>query len=275
MGLFDFLKKKRVDKTVDQSTKIEETAKQTMQADESSLFQIARNSQDEQERRTAIIALKNQSLLHEIVINASAESKNIGLDTLVALKKVNDSDMLKIIAKKAKAWSIRAHTCMWLEDVEILTEISENDTNASVRQASNSRIRILSERKSMDRVPSYESLFFQIGLFARGETTDGICDPYSYKSMSISDQFVAYGKTAAQVMKSYLMTCAAGREKYGWWENASLLVECIALSAGSSEADRLMLRSWLVQLVNVQSNIFEYDRNVRIYAQIELDAISN
>lgn len=261
------------EETVSQPTKIEETAKQTMQFDENALFQIARNSQNEQERRTAIIALKNQSLLHEIVINASAESKNIGLDTLAALKKVNDFGMLKTIAKEAKDWDIRARTCMWLEDIEFLTEISKNDSNDLVQEASNSKIRILSERKTIDTVPSFESLFFQIGLFARGETADSMC-PYSYKSMSIRDQFVAYGKTAAQAIKSYLMTCAAGREQYGWWQNSSLLVECITLSAGSSEADKLMLEAWLVQLVNVKSNISEYDRNVRIYAQIELDAIS-
>ena len=275
MGLFDFFKKKRIDETVNPSTRIEKTAKQTTQFDESSLFQTARNSQNEQERRTAIIALKNQNLLQEIAINASADSKNIGMDTLVALKKVNDLDMLKNIAKKAKEWSIRSRACMRIEDIDILTEISKNDSSEFVRKAANSKIRILGERKSTNSVPSYESLFFQIGLFARGETTDGWNAPESYKSMSICDQFVAYGKDAALVIKSYLMSCAAGKEQYGWWTNSSLLVECIALSAGSSEADRLMLRAWLVQLVNVQSNIAEYDRDVRRYAQIELDAISN
>ena len=274
MGLFDFLKKKRIDETVNQSTKIEETAKQTMQVDESSLFQTARNSQNGQERRIAIIAIKNQSLLHEIVINASSESKNIGLDTLVALRKVNDTSLLKIIAKQAKDSGIRARACTWLDDIETLTEISKNDSSDSVLQASNSRIRILSERKPIESEPSFESLFFQIGLFARGETADAML-PYSYKSMNIRAQFVAYGKTAAQVIKSYLMTCAAGREQYGWWQNSSLLLECIARSAGSSNADRLMLEMWLAQLVNVQSNIPEYDNEVRRYAQIELDAISN
>jgi len=273
MGLFDFLKKKRIDETVNQSTKIEKTAKQTTQFDESSLFETARNSQSDQERRKAIIAIKNQGLLHEIVINACGESKNIGMDTLVALRKVNDSDMRKSIAKKAKDWGMRARACMWLDDIEVLTEISKNDSHDLVKQAANSRIRVLGERKPIDSVPSFESLFFQIGLFARGETTGGMNDSYSYDSMSICDRFVAYGNTAAQVMKSYLMTCAAGKEKYGWWENSSLLVECIALSAGSSEADKLMLETWLVQLVNVQSNISEYDRYVRRYAQIELDAI--
>jgi len=39
MGLFDFLKKKRIDKTVNQSSKIEETAKQTPQFNESSRLQ--------------------------------------------------------------------------------------------------------------------------------------------------------------------------------------------------------------------------------------------
>jgi len=272
MGLFDFLKKKKIDETVNQSTKEEKTAKQTMQFDENSLFETARNSQNDQERRNAIIAIKNQSLLHEIVINASGESKNIGLDTLVALRKVNDSEMRKSIAKNAKDWGMRERACMWLDDIEVLTEISKNDSDDSVREASKSRIRILGERKPIDSVPSFESLFLQIGLFARGETADGMC-PNSYKSMSIRDQFVAYGKDAAQAIKSYLMTCAAGREQYGWWNNCSPLVECIVLSAGSSEADKLMLETWLIQLVNVQSNIAEYDRYVRRFAQIELDAI--
>ena len=275
MGLFDFLKKKKNDEIKNQSTQIEESAKLTTQNDENSLFQTASNSQNEQERRTAIIAIKNQNLLHEIVINASEEGKNIGMDTLVAFRKVNDSNMRKCIAKKAKEWSMRARACMWLEDIEVLTEISKKDSSDLVRQAANSRIRILGERKSVDSMPSFESLLFQIGLFSRGETTDGMYAPYSYKSMSICNQFVAYGKTAAQVMKSYLMTCAAGREKYGWWTNSSLLVECIALSAGSSDADRLMLQAWLVQLVNVPSNIYEYNSNVRRFAQVELDAISN
>jgi len=257
-----------------QHEQVEETVEKQTTFDESSLFQAARNSQNEQERRTAIIALQDQSLLHEIVINASAESKNIGLDTLVALKKINDYNMLNDIAKRANDWSIRAHVCRWLEDMEILTEVSKNDSHELVREAANSRIIILGERKPIDSVPSFESLFFQIGLFARGETTDGMHDPYSYKSMSQCDQFVLYGKDAAQVIKSYLMACAAGKEQYGWWQNSSLLVECIALSAGTSEADRLMLHAWLFQLVNVQSNIHEYDTNVRRYAQIELDAIS-
>jgi len=260
------------DKIVNKTTKIEGTAKQAMRFDESSLFQTAKSSQNEQERRAAIIALKNQRLLHEIVINASAENKNIGLDTLVALRKVNDSDMRKNIAKKAKDWGMRERACMWLDDIKVLTEISKNDSHDSVREASKSRIKILGERKPIDSVPSFESLFFQIGLFARGESADGMC-PYSYKSMSIRNQFVAYGKDAAQVIKSYLMTCAAGREQYGWWNNCSPLVECIALSAGSSEADKLILETWLIQLVNVQSSISEYDRYVRRYAQIELDAI--
>ncbi|MCL2691789.1 MAG: hypothetical protein FWE56_06030 [Candidatus Bathyarchaeota archaeon] len=237
-------------------------------------LETARNSQNDQERRKAIIAIKNQGLLHEIVINAGDKNFNIGLDTLVALRKVNNSDMRKSIAKKAKDWSMRARACMWLDDIEVLTEISKNDSDDLVKQAANSRIKVLGERKPNNSMPSFESLFFQIGLFARGETADGMC-PYAYESMSIIDQFVAYGKDAAQVMKSYLMTCAAGREQYGWWNNCSPLVECIALSAGSSDADRLMLEAWLVQLVNVQSNISEYDRYVRRYAQIELDAISD
>ena len=259
--------KESVSRTVEEGT-----AKQTTQFDENSLFETARNSQNDQERRKAIIAIKNQSLLHEIVIKAGDKNFNIGLDTLVALRKVNDSDMRKSIAKKAKDWGMRARACMWLDDIEVLTEISKNDSNDSVREASKSRIRILGERKPIDSVPSFESLFLQIGLFARGETADGMC-PYSYKSISIRDQFVAYGKDAAQVIKSYLMTCAAGREQYGWWNNCSPLVECITLSAGSSEADTLMLETWLIQLVNVQSNIAEYDRYVRRFAQIELDAI--
>ena len=257
------VKKEKNGEIINQPTKIERTA-----------FQTAINSQNVQERRAAIIAIKNQSLLQEIVINASAESKNIGLDTLVALRKVNDSDMLENIAKKAKDWGMRARACTWLEDIEILKEISKNDNHDLVRQASTSRIKILGERKPIDRVPSFESLFLQIGLFARGETADGM-SPYSYESMSIRNQFVSYGKTVAQVIKSYLMSCAAGKEQYGWWQNSSPLVECIALSSGSSEADRLMLESWLIQLVNVQSNVYEYENNVRRYAQIELDAISD
>jgi len=272
MGIFDFLKKKTTDGTINPSAKIEKTAKQTTQFDESSLFETARNSQNDQERRKAVISIKSQSLLQEIVINAGDKDFNIGLDTLVALRKINDSDILKIIAKVAKDSGMRARACTWLEDIEILTEISKNDSDGSVQEASNSRIRVLGERKPIDSVPSFESLFFQIGLFARGETADGMC-PYSYKSMSIRDQFVAYGKDAAQAIKSYLMTCAAGREQYGWWNNCSPLVECIALSAGNSEVNKLMLETWLIQLVNVQSNISEYDRYVRRYAQIELDAI--
>ena len=307
MGLFDFLRKKkneRVEKgpvnrpkaaastttdgrqalialmdsrqtsgVVDSKASIEETAKQTTSSDESSLFQTARNSQNTQERRTAIIAIKDQSLLHEIVMNASAENKTIGMDTRVALRKVKDSGMLKMIAKNAKEGSIRARACMWLEDIETLTEISKNDDSEFVRTASSSRIRILGERKPIDSEPSFESLFFQISLFARGETTGSMYDPYSYESMSICDRFVAHGKTAAQVMKSYLMACAADKEQGSWWTNSSLLVECIALAAGSSESDRFMLEAWLTHLVNVRSNIYEYDRYVREYAQIELDAM--
>ena len=248
---------------------------ETARTDEAFLKNIAMDSQNEKERRTAIIAIKNQNFLYDILINASAESENIGLDTLVALRKVSDSDMLIKIAKNAKDWSIRARACKCLEDAESLREISESDTNEFVLQAANAKLKILSERKSIDHIPSFESLFFQIGLFARGETTDGIYDPYSYESMSICDKFVSYGKEAAQVMKSYLMTCAAGREQYGWWKNSSLIVECIPKAAGSSEVDKLMLRAWLVQLVNVSSNIYEYDSNVRQYAKIELDALSD
>ena len=277
MGLFDFFKKKKNDELVNQSnppTKATNAAKQTTQNDEYALLQTAKTSPNSQERRAAIIALKNQDLLYEVVVNAGGGNDNIGLDTLVALRKVNDPNLLRNIAKKAKDWSMRVRACVWLDDIEILTEISKNDSSDLVREASSSRIRILGERKPVDSIPSFESLFLQIGLFARGETADGMC-PYAYKSMNIRNQFVAYGKDAAQVIKSYLMTCAAGREQLGWWQNSSLLVECIALSAGNSEADRLMLKNWLTQLVNAQSNIYEYDKDVRRYAQIELDAISD
>ena len=243
---------------------------ETARTDEAFLKNIAMSSHNEKERRTAIIAIKNQNFLYDILINANAESENIGLDTLVALRKVSDSDMLIKIAKNAKDWSIRARASKSLEDAESLREISESDTDEIVRQTANAKLKILSERKSIDCIPSFESLFFQIGIFARGDTQD-----YSYESMKVCDQFISYGKEAAQVMKSYLMTCAAGREQYGWWQNSSLLVECIPKAAGSSEVDKLMLRAWLVQLANVSSNIYEYDRNVRQYAQIELDALSD
>ena len=76
-------------------------------------------------------------------------------------------------------------------------------------------------------------------------------------------------------MKSYLMACAAGKEQGTWWTNASLVVESISHAAGDTDADRLTLFSWLAQLVSVSSNIHEYSENVRKYAQIELDALSD
>jgi hypothetical protein len=267
MGLLDFFNKKK-------EVRIDETAKQAAKPDENLLFQTARNSQNDQERRTAIISLNNQSLLSEIVINAG-DNNNIGLDSCVALRKVTDSDILKNIAKNAKNWCMRAPCCKWLEDVETLKEISKNDTKEIVRNAADARLRVLNDRKPTDSVPSFESLFFRIGLFSRGGVKgaeSAMCE-YCFESMRVCDQFVAYGKEAAQVMKSYLMACAAGREQSCWWQNARLIVECIPRAAGRSDADRLMLRAWLTQLVNAPNNSYEYEKEVRRFAKIELDAL--
>jgi len=238
------------------------------------LAETAKNDKNSDVRREAIKKITDQDLLSDIAINACDENNNIWLDTIIAYKKVKNPHILAEIAKKAKDWSVRAGCCRRLEDTEVLHEIANEDNNEFVRKAANSKLRIIDERKSIDHEPSFESLFFQVGLFARGETTGGLYDPNSYESMSICDKFVSYGKTAAQVMKSYLMACAAGKEKYGWWTNASLVVDCISLAAGDSEADKLMLNSWLTQIVNASSNIAEYDNDVRRYAQIELDVLS-
>lgn len=239
------------------------------------LFETAKNDKNSDVRRAAIKKITNQDLLTAIAINACEESNNIGLDTIVAYKKVKNVNNLSEIARKAKDFNVRAHCCMRLEDTKILEKIAKEDSDEPVREAANSKLKIINERKSPEHEPSFASLFFQIGLFARGEMTGGLYMPYSYKSMKVCDNFVSYGKVAAQVMKSYLMTCAVGKEQYGWWENANLVVECISLAAGDSNADMLMLKSWFVQLVNVSSNIYEYDRYVRPYAQIELDVLSD
>ena len=248
----------------------------TPAASQASLAETAKNDKNSDVRRSAIIKIMDQKLLADIAINACAESNNIGMDTMVAYKKVKDLRILAEVAQKAKDWSVRGSCCKRLEDVEVLEKIAREDSSELVRQAANSKARIISERKPADHVPSFESLFFQISLLARGETpgTGGLSSSYSYEKMSICDRFISYGKDAAQALKSYLMTCAAGKEQYGWWTNASLIVECIPLAAGDSEADKLILMAWLSQLVNVPSNIYEYDNDVRRYAQVELDALT-
>jgi len=241
---------------------------------QNTLAETAKNDKDSDVRRAAIKKITDLNLLAEIAINASVENNNIGMDTIVAYKKVKAPDTLAEIAKNAKEWSIRAGCCKLLEDTKILDEIAKEDSSEFVREAAKSKSKIISERKPRDHEPSFESLFFQVSLFARGGVNNDMSMPFSYASMKICDDFVSYGNTSAQVMKSFLMACAAGKEQYGWWENARLIVECIPLAAGDSEVDRLMLNAWLTQLVNVSSNIFEYDENVRRYAQIELDVIS-
>jgi len=238
------------------------------------LAEIAKNDKNSDVRREAIKKIIDQDLLSAVAINACAENNNIGLDTIIAYKKTNDPSKLAEVARNAKDWSVRASCCKRLEDTDVLNDIAKNDVDEIVQRAAENKLRVISERKPVTHEPSFESLFFQVGLFARAETTGGLYDPNSFESMNICDTFVSYGKNSAQVMKSYLMTCAAGKEKYGWWTNASLIVECIPLAAGDSDADKLMLFSWLTQLVNVTSNIYEYDNNVRRYAQIELDALS-
>jgi hypothetical protein len=245
---------------------------QAQPIDQAALADIAKNDQNSDARRDAIKRITAPDLLFDIALNACAENNNIGLDTLVALKKVKAQDKLAELAKGAKDWSIRARCCKRVEDTALLEKISREDPNEFVRRCAASKLRVINERKPAGSEPSFDSLFFQVSLFARGETAKGK-DEYDFESMSICDQFVSYGKTAAQVMKSYLMACAAGKEQYGWWENSALLVACIPLAAGDSEADRLMLEAWLVQLTNVSSNIYEYDNDVRRYAQIELDAL--
>jgi hypothetical protein len=236
--------------------------------------QTAKNDKNSDVRRAAIKMIADQDLLVEIAINACSDSNNIGMDTIVAYKKIKDLNKLAEVVKKAKDFSVRAACCKRLEDTEVLNEIAKNSNDEQVRSAAESKIKIINERKPIEHEPSFESLFFQVSLFAKGETTGGWYSPYSYDSMSLCDKFISYGKTSAQVMKSYLMACAADKEQGDWWRNASLIVECIPLAAGGSEADKIMLTAWLTQLVNVSSNIYEYDNDVRRYAQVELDVIS-
>ncbi|MDR0594284.1 MAG: hypothetical protein LBG60_13760 [Bifidobacteriaceae bacterium] len=177
----------------------------------------------------------------------------------MALRKVADPGRLARIALEAKTWDIRARCCARLEDAAVLERASQQDPDQLVRKAAAAKLRIIKERPPTSPAPSFQSLFFQVGLFSRGEIAKD-ANEFDYDSMKVCDRFISYGEGAAQAMKSYLMACAAGQEQFGWWRNSRLLVPRIPLAAGDSPAAQPMLEAWLTQLVKAPSRIAEYDK---------------
>lgn len=118
----------------------------------------------------------------------------------------------------------------------------------------------LPEAPAEKRAMSFEEVLQLVGALAH------------YQSFSIdrteetkmADELAAAGPDATNAVFNYLLSCARGGEKDGWWNNAAALVRLLGRLPSVSHADDYK------RLMACQSNIWEFQTQVKDVAEQEL-----
>jgi hypothetical protein len=84
---------------------------------------------------------------------------------------------------------------------------------------------------------------------------------------AMEDKLLKNGSEALQVIMDYLLFCSSGRQRDYCWNNAKRLVRLIRRFPGVNH------EALLYRLINQQSNIWEYQTQVKDIARSELDKI--